>query len=70
MLRTSVTLSYGERLYTISPESEKQLKGWLACDCMKSELIRARCDPEFPPLQCGNRIVVVAVAEVEAGSVA
>ena len=65
MLRTSVTLCYGKRLYTITPESEKQLKGWLACDCMKSELIRERCDPEFPPLQCGNDIVVVAVAHVE-----
>ena len=68
MLRTSVTLSYGERLYTIAPESETQLKGWLSCDCMKSELIREKCDPEFPSLHCGNEIVVVAVAHVEAGA--
>jgi len=68
MLRTSVTLSYGERLYTIAPESERQLRGWLSCDCMKSELIREKCDPEFPALRCGNEIVVVAVAHVEAGA--
>ena len=65
MFRTSVTLSYSGRSYTVALPSERHLRGRLSCDCMKSELIRENCDPEFPPLKCGNQIMVVSLVHVE-----
>ena len=64
MALASVTLSYRGTSYTFAGDDQTVLKGRLACDCGKSELIREACDSEFPPLKCGSEIVVVSVVEV------
>jgi hypothetical protein len=66
MVRTSVTLSYSGRSYTFAQDVEKVIKGKLGCDCTKSLLIRDYCNPDFPALECGQQIEVVALVEVEA----
>ena len=58
-------MTYGGRSYTVALGSEQYLKGKLACDCTKSELIQQNCDPEFPALKCGNRIAVVSLVHAE-----
>jgi hypothetical protein len=60
----SVTLSYSGKTYTFAEDDETVLKGRLGCDCEKSHLIRAACDPAFPVLKCGASIAVVSVVEV------
>lgn len=64
MLRTCVTLSYGERCYTFSQDVERVIKGRLSCDCTKSLLIREYCDSGFPALACGQKIAVVSLVDV------
>jgi hypothetical protein len=59
---TSVTLSYSGKLYTFKND-EQALKGRLGCDCGKSWLIRAACDPNFPVLKCGADIAVIRVVD-------
>lgn len=66
MALASVTLSYGENLYTFTEDDQTVLKGRLGCDCGKSELIRETCDSEFPLLKCGVEITVVSVVEAAA----
>jgi hypothetical protein len=61
MLPSSVTLSYSGRWFNFTEDAEKVLKGNLACDCTKSQLIREYCDRAFPTLRCGNQIEVVSV---------
>ena len=63
MTRTSLTFSYFGKSYTFSGELDRVLKGRLSCDCMKSGLIREYCDPTFPALKCGNKIVLVSLDE-------
>jgi hypothetical protein len=64
MALASVTLSYRGTSYTFAGDDQTVLKGRLACDCGKSELIREACDSEFPMLKCGSEIVVVSLVEV------
>jgi hypothetical protein len=66
MFQTSVTLSYSGQSYTFAQDVEKVIKGKLGCDCTKSLLIRDYCNPDFPALECGQQIEVVALVEVEA----
>ena len=63
MLR-SMTLSYSGQTYTFAGVLDRVLKGRLSCDCMKSSLIREFCDPTFPKLKCGNKIVLVSLTDV------
>ena len=65
MPATSVTLAYDDRRYTFAQDREEALKGKLSCDCRKSALIRENCDPNFPNLNCGNNIVIVAVNDLD-----
>jgi hypothetical protein len=64
MLRSSVTFAYGGRCYTFAQDLEKVIKGKLACDCTKSQLIRDYCDPTFPALRCGENIEIVSLVDV------
>jgi hypothetical protein len=64
MALASVTLSFRGTSYTFAGDDQTVLKGRLACDCAKSQLIREACDSEFPLLRCGSEIVVVSVVEV------
>jgi hypothetical protein len=66
MALASVTLSYRGTSYTFAKDDQTVLKGRLACDCEKSQLIRDACDAEFPVLKCGSEVVVVSVVEVGA----
>ena len=66
MALASVTLSYRGTAYTFAGDDQTLLKGRLACDCEKSQLIREACDSEFPLLKCGSEIVVMSVVEVGA----
>ena len=68
MLRTRVVLSYGGKSYMLAQATEEHLRGKLACDCTKSELIRAFCDPDFPGLTCGHQIAIVSLAQLETES--
>ena len=63
MAIASVTLEYQGRLYQFDGDDETLLRGRLACDCEKSQLIRAACDSHFPELKCGAEIAVVSVHE-------
>ncbi|MBZ5608260.1 MAG: hypothetical protein LAP38_08385 [Acidobacteriia bacterium] len=65
MALASVTLEYGGKVYTFAEDDQAVLKGRLSCDCRKSDLIRAACDPQFPILGCGARITVVSVVDAE-----
>lgn len=65
MAYSSVTLSYQERCFTFAEDMEKVLKGRLSCDCQKSALIREYCDPDFPKLQCGAKITIVSLLDLE-----
>jgi hypothetical protein len=65
MLPSSVTLSYSGRSFSFTEDAEKVLKGKLACDCTKSQLIREYCDHDFPTLRCGNQIAVVSLTPSE-----
>lgn len=67
MALASVTLSYGENLYTFTEDDQTVLKGRLGCDCEKSRLIRETCDQQFPLLKCGSEITVVSVVEAAEG---
>jgi hypothetical protein len=64
MALASETLSYRGTSYTFAKDDQTVLKGRLACDCEKSQLIREACDSEFPLLKCGSEVVVVSVVEV------
>jgi len=63
MALASVTLAYAGTNYTFDEDDQTALKGRLACDCEKSQLIREVCDADFPVLKCGAQIVVVSVLE-------
>jgi hypothetical protein len=64
MTSTSLTFSYSGRNYMFSGDLDSVLKGRLSCDCMKSMLIREYCDPGFPALKCGNKIVLVSLVQL------
>ncbi len=64
MAHTGVTLTYDTELYTFVEDDDTVLKGRLSCDCVKSQLIRTYCDPEFPLLRCGARIGVVSLTDI------
>ena len=64
MLPSSVTLSYSGRNFTFAEDADSVLKGKLACDCTKSQLIREYCDRDFPALKCGQQIAVVSLQEL------
>jgi len=66
MALASVTLSYLGTAYTFAGDDQTVLRGRLACDCEKSQLIREACDSRFPLLKCGCEIVVMSVVEVGA----
>ncbi|HLK17695.1 MAG TPA: hypothetical protein VKT81_02030 [Bryobacteraceae bacterium] len=66
MLPSNVTLSYDGRRFSFTSDADKVLKGKLACDCTKSQLIREYCDGTFPALRCGHKIGVVFVLASEA----
>lgn len=63
MALASVTLAYAGTNYTFDEDDQTVLKGRLACDCEKSQLIREICDADFPVLKCGAQIVVISVDE-------
>jgi len=63
MALASVTLSYQGTSYTFAEDDLTVLKGRLACDCEKSQLIRETCDSEFPVLRCGAEITVISVLD-------
>jgi len=65
MALASVTLAYHGTSYTFDEDDQTVLRGRLACDCEKSQLIRDACDSEFPLLKCGAEIVVVSVSAAE-----
>ena len=64
MALASVTLSYRGTSYTLAGDDQAVVKGRLACDCEKAQLIREACDSEFPLLKCGSEIVVVSVVDI------
>jgi hypothetical protein len=66
MLPSSVTLSYSGQNFTFAEDADSVLKGKLACDCTKSQLIREYCDRDFPALKCGQQIAVVSLQELPA----
>ncbi len=53
-----VTLTYAAHTYSFTEKDQSTLKGRLSCDCFRSELIQAYCDPDFPVLHCGTLIEV------------
>jgi len=60
---SSVTLSFSGRSFTFAEDADRVLKGKLACDCTKSQLIREYCDRNFPAMKCGQEIEVVSLVE-------
>jgi hypothetical protein len=64
MPQTGVTLSYADVRYTFETR-EDVLKGQLSCDCRTSRLIRDYCDSTLPPLECGHRILIVSLVDLD-----
>jgi hypothetical protein len=63
MLRSSLTLAHGGRSFTIAEHADQVIKGRLACDCTKSQLIRQYCDATFPALKCGHTIAIASLVD-------
>jgi len=64
MVRTTLTFSFCGKAYSFAVEPDGVLKGRLSCDCGRSALIQEYCDTAFPILKCGNKIVLISLAEL------